>query len=244
MASPTQDDDDLDDADADDDDDDEDQVPIAVALAASRKKADDKRKKPRKNLLELKRMSEQVPYVSEATIQFNKTIADAKTMLAANAALALAANAASAATGEVVAAASSDAGDSKKKRGRPKGSTNRKGVNPKKSSGGSANYSLLEDIQIAKAWASVTLDPILGTNQKGDQFWTKVHEKYQIFMEKEDRACLEIHPRNPNSLKERFQRNIQKQVNVFNPFYISVKRVVKSGWNERDYMNLALNKYL
>lgn len=239
MASPTQ-DDDFDDE--DDDDPEDNQVPIAVALAANKKKADDKRKKPRKNLAELKRQSEAnqeaaaAAYVSEATRSFDQLVQKAKATMAANTA-----------TAEAVAAAAAqpvrDIG-SKKRRGRPKGSKNTKGVTAKPPSASSANYSLLEDICIAKAYASVTLDPVVGTNQKAEDFWKKVHDKYHMFMEKEDKLCLESHPRSPSSLRERFNRNIQKQVNVFNAVYIGVKKVVKSGWQDEDYMKSALQKYL
>ena len=132
----------------------------------------------------------------------------------------------------------------KKKRGRPKGSRNVKGIATRPTSSNSANYSLTEDICLARAFVNVSLDPTKGANQKADAFWSAVQEKYQFFMEKEDKAGLDLHPRAATSLRERFKRKIQVQVNQFNPIYVNIKKVVKSGWQDADYMKEALARYL
>ena len=41
-----------------------------------------------------------------------------------------------------------------------------------------------EDISICKAWVNISEDPVVGADQKKDQFWARVHQKmYQIYNE-------------------------------------------------------------
>ena len=63
-------------------------------------------------------------------------------------------------------------------------------------------------------------------------------------MVKEDSAGLDLYPRAATSLSERFKRKIQVQVNQFNQIYVNIKKVVKSGWQDADYMKEAQKQYL
>ena len=129
-----------------------------------------------------------------------------------------------------------------RKRGRPAGVKNSKGKAPKIKTI-STNYTATEDICISKAVVAATLDPTRGTSQKSEEYWGKIHENFRKFMEKEDRATLMEKNRAPKSLKDRFDRQIIKKVQAFNPFYIRAKRLDKSGWQDPDYMKEALKKY-
>ena len=46
------------------------------------------------------------------------------------------------------------------------------------------NYTSDEDLYLCKAYVSVSTDPIVGANQKGETFWKAVHKKmYKVYSE-------------------------------------------------------------
>jgi hypothetical protein len=47
------------------------------------------------------------------------------------------------------------------------------------------NYSEDEDYFIAVAYTNVTVDPIRGVGQKGENFWMQVHDKFCMLQQKE-----------------------------------------------------------
>jgi hypothetical protein len=65
----------------------------------------------------------------------------------------------------------------------------KKAMRPKKPAavegGRMPNYSEDEDYFIAVAFTNVTVDPIRGVGQKGENFWTRVHDKFCMLQQKE-----------------------------------------------------------
>ena len=72
-------------------------------------------------------------------------------------------------------------------------------------------FSRFEDILLVKAWLSTTMDPICGTEQKGNTYWTKIWKEYH-----EQKEYVEPHhivtTRNVASLQHRWGI-IQGEVN-------------------------------
>jgi hypothetical protein len=136
--------------------------------------------------------------------------------------------------------------EAKKRRGRPPGSKNVKGVAAKKklSAKPSGNYCELEDVNLTKAFVNVSTDPTRGTNQTADDFWNKVHVCFGDFMIKDNKELYEMQGRAVSSLRDRFQRKIGKETAIFNKHYARAKSLEKSGWSNDDYLVEAKKLYL
>ena len=49
--------------------------------------------------------------------------------------------------------------------------------------------SRFEDILLVKTWLATTMDPICGTKQKGNTYWTKIWKEYH-----EQKEYVKLHP--------------------------------------------------
>ena len=109
------------------------------------------------------------------------------------------------------------------------------------------NWSNQEDMYLARSFVSCTEDPIKGADQKASSFWIAVHNKFvDLYCKAEDIEVKDEQiatTRNWESMKNRFQRHIQKDLNVFNKYYKGQKEVQKSGWKEQDYIDAAIASY-
>ena len=106
------------------------------------------------------------------------------------------------------------------------------------------NYTTEEDLFICKAFVSVSTDPTHGTNQKGDDFWSKVAVKFADLQATESEVEVVGHTRDGDSIMNRFQRQIQRAVNKFNKYYKEHKEVNPSGWNEEKFIQAATDSFL
>ena len=88
-------------------------------------------------------------------------------------------------------------------------------------------FSRFEDILLVKAWLATTMDPICGTEQKGNTYWTKIWKEYH-----EQKEYVEPHPivttRNVASLQHRWGI-IQGEVNKYVGYYSQVTKRPQSG---------------
>jgi hypothetical protein len=106
------------------------------------------------------------------------------------------------------------------------------------------NYSEDEDYLIAVAFINVTVDPIRGVGQKGENFWTQVHDKFCMLQQKElVESGQHIQVRNKDSIEQRWKKGIAKSVQLWNKHYKQLKGINKSGWNEDKYVEEASNLY-
>ena len=100
----------------------------------------------------------------------------------------------------------------------------------------STNYTEEEEKILSQAFCCATTDPLVGTDQKGQDFWKKVKANYDIlfqkFVEKSDSACLVVTDRDPPSHMHKFQRQIQKDVQLFNSYFYNVTKE-KPQWLDR-----------
>jgi hypothetical protein len=115
------------------------------------------------------------------------------------------------------------------------------------SSGGrpskAANFVAVEDVALCKAYVNVTLSPIDGVGQKSSTFWDHMHRMYCLFL-KQNNPSEALLDRDSESLKNRFQRKIQKKMNVYNKYYKQVKECPPSGVNtEEEIQKVAADNY-
>lgn len=95
--------------------------------------------------------------------------------------------------------------------------------------GKKANFSKEEDLFICKAWINVTTDPTVGSGQTGKVFWQRVHEQYNKLYEQEAEVVVTA-GRSWESVRDRFQKQIQKTTMKFIQYYTQVKSQHPSGW--------------
>ena len=104
-----------------------------------------------------------------------------------------------------------------------------------------AKFTEQEDVYLCKAFVNCSSDPIVGVNQKGDTFWKKVHEKmYALYNEEAD---VVVQERSWTSVRNRFQKTIQKSINLFNGYHVQVQAKEESGWTPQMYIDAAVNLY-
>ncbi len=106
------------------------------------------------------------------------------------------------------------------------------------------NYSEDEDYFIAVAYTNVTVDPIRGVGQKGENFWMQVNDKFCMFQQKElveSGQHIQVQTKDP--VKQRWKKRIAKSVRLWNKHYKQLKGMNKSRWNEEKYVEEASNLY-
>jgi hypothetical protein len=137
-----------------------------------------------------------------------------------------------------------------KKRGSSPGTTQDKTPSKKSKRGSSslgrpskaANFVAAEDVALCEAYVNVTLNPIDGVKQKASSFWDHIHRKFCLLL-KPDNPSKTLQDRDSESLKNRFQRQIQKKMNVYNRYYKQVKECPPSGTTEEEWYKIAAENY-
>ena len=112
---------------------------------------------------------------------------------------------------------------------------------PEVATGG--NYTAEEDLALCKAWVSVSTDPIVGANQKGETFWKAVHKKMYVIYQ-EDAEVVVMNKRSWESVKNRFQKTIHTTVQKFNGYYKQAVEKNESGWTTAMYLDAAMKVWL
>jgi hypothetical protein len=88
-------------------------------------------------------------------------------------------------------------------------------------------FSTFEDNLLVKAWLATTMDPICGTEQKGNTYWEKIWKEYH-----KQKEYVEPHPivttHNVASLQHRWGI-IQGEVNKYVGYYSQVTKRPQSG---------------
>jgi hypothetical protein len=98
------------------------------------------------------------------------------------------------------------------------------------------NFRAEDDLWLAEAYAAVTVDAAVGTDQNGATFWGKIRDGY---IEKGGSAG-----RTAVSLQNRFNRYLQTDVNKYIGMLTSTFREYHSGWSLQDYYNDAKRRYV
>lgn len=115
---------------------------------------------------------------------------------------------------------------------------NKKGVNKK-----APNFTTEEDVFLCRAFVNISQDGARGTDRKAEHFWEQVREAFvQLYEEEaEVKGDGQGAARDYNSLRNRFQKHIQKDMNEFNFFY--AKAVADDPSGVTDFIELGVKYY-
>lgn len=102
------------------------------------------------------------------------------------------------------------------------------------------NFTSDEDVFLCRAFVSTTLDPINGSDQKADVFWTRVREVFLSLMEKEAEVQL-LEERSFTSLENRYKRQIQPDALKWTAIYKNTDK--ESGRTDKEHFELVCEKY-
>ena len=100
-------------------------------------------------------------------------------------------------------------------------------------------WTVKESEFLVKAWLDASQDSVTGTGQRASEFWGKILTSYDVLREDDPQSTEN---RNWTGLKQRFQL-MQHDMKKFHGLYESLKRNIKSGYNEQQYRDLALSKW-
>ena len=87
-------------------------------------------------------------------------------------------------------------------------------------------FTVKEDLLLVSAWLNISMDPIVGNQQKRNTYWDNIYE----YFEKEKTSCIS---RTANSLMNRWS-TIQIKTNKFCGCLDQVERRNESGLSEQD----------
>jgi hypothetical protein len=103
-------------------------------------------------------------------------------------------------------------------------------------------FSTKEDEWIARAWAKATLDPIVGNNQKGNDFWSKIFDWFVQLHEAETPTVpIDRDKRTPSSLKTRWRRHIAPECRDMDA--IRKRNPIASGENDERHAARCAQAY-
>ena len=104
------------------------------------------------------------------------------------------------------------------------------------------NFSSVEDVRLCKAHVSVTENARVGADQAADKFWGDIHKTWFKLMSEDSMHGKDFTPRNPEALKNRFQRAISKGVQYFNGYCKRSKENERTGWTNENCIKEAVDK--
>lgn len=109
------------------------------------------------------------------------------------------------------------------------------------------NFLIIEDKALAIAWANATQDPIVGTDQSSNEFFTKLFKNFveywnsNSFTEIIGEGFVE-RGRTVNGLKTRF-KNLTSELNYFIAIFNNIPIVTTGNVSEQDKINAALTVF-
>ncbi|KNE89568.1 hypothetical protein PSTG_16981 [Puccinia striiformis f. sp. tritici PST-78] len=106
------------------------------------------------------------------------------------------------------------------------------------------NWSIDEDKALCTAWLETTRDPVVGTGQKSDTFWERIHKYYAELVEKVNKEKKNLKSFNPIVIRsvgsvECRWGHILKFVNKFIGFYSQCEDRLKSGHTRDQILSEA-----
>ena len=103
----------------------------------------------------------------------------------------------------------------------------------------SLNFTPQEDLALAKAYVSCTNNPLCGVEQKASAFYGEVADKFFVIMSEESGLGEGIVRRSAESLKNRWSKHIQPDMNKFLPYFRKIENEGKSGTPKSELIPLA-----
>ena len=99
-----------------------------------------------------------------------------------------------------------------------------------------------EDIAACKGFVNITMDPVVGSGQKGDQFWIRVQKKMYEFYESETEVQQQKQW-NYKSVENRVSKILGKDTSKFNSYFCQVSKTNDSGWTPEMQLDAACVLY-
>jgi hypothetical protein len=87
------------------------------------------------------------------------------------------------------------------------------------------NFSMEEDVLLARAFAKTSLDKVKGADQKADDFWQAVFDAFLALQAKETGSKEVIEKRTRDLIRQRFQKILQPNITKF----LAIKNTTKMG---------------
>lgn len=100
--------------------------------------------------------------------------------------------------------------------------------------GRSKNYTEFEDIALVKAWASVSLDAVIGNDQTRKKYWERIEDKFHQFIPEQSRSR--------RSLRSRYDA-IKQSCSRWSDCLEQVRNAPPSGCTIDDYDRIAQERY-
>ncbi|XP_073050308.1 glutathione S-transferase T3-like [Primulina eburnea] len=94
-----------------------------------------------------------------------------------------------------------------------------------------------EDELLARSYVTMSDDPVIGNDQKGNDFWRRVADYYN------DNRPAGSSRRALNVIRSHWYNTVQKKVNRFIANYNSVYNTYRSGHSDEDILRFAYEKY-
>lgn len=128
------------------------------------------------------------------------------------------------------------AASKKRKAGRPVGSG--------KDTGRDLNFNSWEDFAISSSFANTSSDPHRGVNQRGNQFWGRVHANYaELHSQTDIRIKLNPELRTKDQISNRFKA-ISREMNYFFGILRQIETEEPSGTPKEKYPDLAIERFV
>ncbi|KAG9399949.1 hypothetical protein AC1031_011415 [Aphanomyces cochlioides] len=102
-------------------------------------------------------------------------------------------------------------------------------------------WSAEDSMLIAKSIVHVSHDPITGTGQKKATYYKRVYDTFVALQSTEDSSSIPV-PRTAVAIENRW-KTMQADVNKFVGCYSKATSLVRSGWQDEDYVQLALEMF-
>ena len=99
----------------------------------------------------------------------------------------------------------------------------------------SGNFKIDEDMKLASAYVFVTTNAAVGTDQDGETYWKKIRDS---FIQRGGFAARSL-----VSLKNRFNKVLQAEINKYVGYLHAALREFHSGWSMTDYTTKAKSDF-
>ncbi len=104
-----------------------------------------------------------------------------------------------------------------------------------------SKFSANEDIWLTRAWVRASQDPVIGTQQTSDTFWSRIFEYWKVLHNQEAPGVAISDSRTPTSLNTRWRRHISADCKQMDA--IRKRNPIASGENDERYLARCLSLY-
>jgi hypothetical protein len=103
------------------------------------------------------------------------------------------------------------------------------------------NWTVAEDVILARSFVNTSQNPLVGNDQKGSNFWKTVHEKFNFLVDGDE--DIENFGRDQDACMNRFQRQISKQVQKWNKHFKQLNEEKPSGTSKDKWPDMATDRF-